>query len=69
MSLHKNTSLREAVQRAIALGATVECPRRTGELLFTHPATPKRVRVNARRKDCPQPLVSWLRQLEVRCKR
>lgn len=56
-------ALREAVKLARKLGGAVTPQHKTGELLFVHPSTSERVRVNGRRKDTPRALVVWLRSI------
>ena len=58
-------NMREALALARELGCSVEIARGTGEVLVRHPSRPTEVlRVNARRKDAPRNLTSFLRRLE-----
>lgn len=59
-SHHHGCNLRQALRSARSLGCRVRCPRRTGEVLVSHPAVPGSVRVNARRKDAPRALTGLL---------
>ena len=43
------------------LGGTVEIVNGTGELLYRHPLTKLRMRVNGRRKDATRRAECWLR--------
>lgn len=45
-------------QRWRAKGGRVEKVRRTGEVRYTHPALPKPIRANGRRKDVPRKLTT-----------
>ena len=56
-------NLRDAITKAKALGATVTRPRKTGEILFRHPAVRKRVRHNGRRKCASKCLRCWLKKI------
>ena len=55
--------LYHALRVALALGATVTKPRRTGEWVFRHPRLTKPCRVDGHRKDAPRHLTVWLRRL------
>ena len=57
---HRGMNLREAIKAAQELGCTVKVAHRTGELVFSHPRVPKRVRTNLRRKDTPYTLTTFL---------
>jgi hypothetical protein len=64
LGIHNGMNLREARAIARRLGASVEEPRRTGEIRLRHPLMPKPVLANGRRKDAPRAMTGWLRQLE-----
>jgi hypothetical protein len=64
LGIHNGMSLREAQAVARRMGASVEAPRRTGEIRLRHPLMPKPVLANGRRKDAPRAMTGWLRQLE-----
>ncbi|MFO1077999.1 MAG: hypothetical protein U1E73_09795 [Planctomycetota bacterium] len=59
-------NLREAKRLWQLAGGTLSHPRRTGEVLFSHPAVGS-VRVNNRRKDSSRELVTRLRRLQELC--
>lgn len=56
-------NLRDALAFARRLGCEIHCPRRTGELRVSHPSQRRSVRVNARRKDAPRELTTFLRRV------
>lgn len=55
--------LRRARKLWMEYGGTVEDVRRTGEERYLHPAEPKPIKVNKRRKDTPRKLLSALRRI------
>lgn len=54
---------REALRIARELSCTIYVPRRTGEIVVTHPLIPLRVRISCRRKDAPRSLTTYLQRL------
>jgi hypothetical protein len=60
-----NPNLRDTIQAAVQRGCLVEHRRRTGELVFRHPAWQKAIVVNGRRKDTPRFLLQHLRDLKA----
>jgi hypothetical protein len=44
-------------------GGDIRYLRRTGEALYRHTSMPRPVRINARRKDAPQHLVQYVREV------
>jgi hypothetical protein len=52
---------RELDSIILDLGGTIEYPRRTGDVLYRHPAVAHPVRVNNRRKDSTRALVALAR--------
>lgn len=61
--IHKNLRMRDAIKIAERLGCKVRDVNRTGEMLVTHSAWPRPIRLNKRRTDTTQQLVAWLRKL------
>lgn len=59
----KGMDLRSALSLAIKLGFHVRDIQGTGEILVSHPYFPKRIRINARRKDCPRALSCRIGQM------
>jgi len=53
-------SLRKAIEFAYRIGCSVRHPNRTGELIIGHHLAVKSVRINARRKDAPRSLTSFI---------
>ena len=63
MSIHEGClNLTEALRLWSRFGGQVSKPRRTGEVVCSHPAV-GRSRVNCRRKDTPRDLLKRLRRL------
>jgi hypothetical protein len=60
---HSGTNLREALDAARRAGCTIDVVARTGELTISHPAWPRRVRINRRRRDAPRSLTGLLMRL------
>jgi hypothetical protein len=58
---HNGMNRREIDSIIIALGGTIDYPRRTGDALYRHPSVPHPVRVNNRRKDSTRALVALAR--------
>jgi len=58
-------NLIDAIKLFEAAGGKVSQPRRTGELVFTHPATTRRCRVNGRNKDVTMALQNYLKKLNL----
>jgi len=62
----KKTSVHHGMNRAdldrelIAIGGTISCLRRTGEIVYEHPALEGRPRANGRRKDAPRRLTQFV---------
>jgi hypothetical protein len=50
----------------IQLGGRVRPVRRTGEIRYTHPLVSSRPRANKRRKDAPNHLVDFVREVMQR---
>jgi DNA-directed RNA polymerase subunit RPC12/RpoP len=57
-------NLREAAIRFRAVGGTVEKVHGTGEVVFLHPALPRRIRVNERKKSATREVITAVRRLE-----
>jgi hypothetical protein len=55
--------MREAIVRFRELGGDVEKVHGTGEIVFTHPAIARPIRVNERKKDAPRAVTSAMRRL------
>lgn len=55
---------REVERRVLELGGTVEPVNRTGEHRYSHPAVPRKVVHNCRRKDASRQALVWLRHVE-----
>jgi hypothetical protein len=65
-AIEHGCNLLVAIRYARDQGCTVSQPRRTGELVVSHPAmSGERVRVNGRRKDAPRALTTFLKKLGV----
>jgi len=63
-TIEHGCNLLEAIRYAHDRGCTIALPRRSGELLVSHPAVSgERVRINRRRKDAPRTLTRFLRRL------
>ena len=63
-TIEHGCNLLQALRYAQDRGCTLSLPRRTGELLVSHPAVlGQRVRINRRRKDAPRALTRFLRRL------
>ena len=65
LRIHSGVNQREALVHAQRLGATIEQPRRTGELRVRHPLMARSVLCNGRRRDASRALTGWIRQLEA----
>lgn len=65
-NLHRNLSLRDAIEIAWSLGVVVEDVRRTGEIRFRFPGRAQPLRITRNRKDAPRKLLSLLRQHQAR---
>jgi hypothetical protein len=62
--INHGCDMRRALRFARRRGCLVRPARRTGELLISHPAAPRRrVRVSAHRKDAPRVLTCFLLKL------
>ena len=59
-------NFRTALRLARSLGASVEEPRRTGEVRFRHGLMERSVLASGRRKDAPRAVTGWLRELARR---
>ena len=57
-------SLLEAERKVKELGGDADIARRTGEILFSHPRMPRRVRQNSRRKDISHKVCAWIKKLQ-----
>ena len=63
-TIEHGCNLRSALNYACGLGCAIRRPRRTGELVVSHPPAPcERVRLSASRKDAPRALTAFLRKL------
>jgi hypothetical protein len=60
---HAGMNLREALIEARAKGCTVRWLDQTGEVMIVHPAWPRRVRCNGRKKSAPRDLTLLLSRL------
>lgn len=60
-----NWNLEKSVRYARELGIDVTTKNRTGELVFSHPSVDRTVRANARRKDTPRAVVTFIRKVET----
>lgn len=58
---HNGMNRRELDTIIRELGGTIEYPRRTGDAIYRHPAFPRPVRVNNRRKDSTRAVVALAR--------
>lgn len=58
--------LRKTLARARSLGCQIEWLHRTGELMVSHASLARRVRLNGRRKDAPDRLLTFLARIERR---
>lgn len=56
---------RAALRAALDLGCTTCHVRRTGEIIVTHPAVERSVRISANRKDSPRALTGLLRAVQA----
>lgn len=63
-NLTHGCNLRDALRFARLLGCSIHRPRRTGEVVLSHPALPNTcLRVCGHRKDTSRCLTHWLRRL------
>lgn len=62
INLHRNLSLRVALQYARMLGFTIAINSR-GEYELSHPALSRRIRADVKRHDCPRTMLTLLRQV------
>ncbi len=60
MKVHHGMNRTDLDRELIALGGTVSCLRRTGEIVYEHPALASRPRANGRRKDAPRCLTRFV---------
>ena len=63
--ISSGASLRDSLALADEFGCTIRKLRRTGEVLVSHPAFVRPLRINGRRKDAPRCLTVMLRKLAV----
>ena len=63
LHIQPGIALRDLAAHARRLGATVEEPRRTGELRFSHPCMARPITCNGRRKDASRAAIGWVRRL------
>jgi len=61
--VHAGANRKDADRIALALGAQITPVVGTGELSYSHPAMPRRVRINLRRKSAGRTLTTWINQL------
>lgn len=59
----RGMDMSDALTELELLGATVEDVKGTGEIIVKHPAIPRWMRVNYRRKDAPRCLTHAIRKL------
>lgn len=57
-------NLKNLEKAARRLGVTIERPRGTGEVRFSHPMMEKSVKQNARRKDATREVIVWMKRLQ-----
>lgn len=56
---------RPVLRAALNLGCTARYVRRTGEIIVSHPAVERSVRISANRKDSPRALTGLLRAVQA----
>ena len=61
--IHSGMNRAELDRELINLGGEVLLARRTGEVVYTHPALPDRARANGRRKDAPRRLTQFVKEV------
>jgi len=67
-AVHHGMNRRALDHILIALGGSIRFLPRTGEVQYSHPVLPNRPRANARRKDAPRHLTSfvmWVERLQM----
>jgi hypothetical protein len=61
--IHRGMSLKASLRVARWLGCFVRNPRKTGEVLVSHPRIDRPVRINNRRRDISRRLLAFLKQV------